>query len=370
GAGIFVRSLFAGLSVNPFIPSHQLWTARLDLPDTRYKDIDARQRFYDQLLPRLRALPGVTHAAIASSPAGMGAWRHQIELEHKPIERAAQRPWIALIASSPRYLDTIHLPMLRGRAFTEQDGAPNHETAIVTRDAAQQFWPGKDPIGRRFRIYDEKGKAGAWITVVGVSADIVQELNENDPKPVFFVPYLEEGWTNMALVVESSANPIPSVRTAVQEIDQDLPLTDIFRFDQAMDREIWFLRLFGEIFFGFALIALLMASVGIYAVMAHAAAGRTREIGVRIALGASTRNILKLIMARGLWQISAGVALGLAAGIPVTRIMASLPIGISPSDPSVFLTVASVLALVGIFACWLPARRAAALDPVKAIRYE
>jgi ABC-type antimicrobial peptide transport system permease subunit len=113
-----------------------------------------------------------------------------------------------------------------------------------------------------------------------------------------------------------------------------------------------------------------MASVGIYAVMAHAAAGRTREIGVRMALGASTGNILRLVMLRGLWQIAAGVVLGLAAGIPVARIMASLPIGVSPSDPTVFVTVASVLALVGVFACWLPARRAASLDPVKAIRYE
>jgi ABC-type antimicrobial peptide transport system permease subunit len=147
-------------------------------------------------------------------------------------------------------------------------------------------------------------------------------------------------------------------------------LTDIYRLDQAVEHEIWFLRLFGELFFGFALVGLLMASVGIYAVMAHAAAGRTREIGVRMALGASVRNILALVMARGLWQIAAGVVLGLAAGIPIARIMASLPIGVSPSDPAVFFTVASVLASVGIFACWLPARRAAALDPVKAIRYE
>ncbi|MGA8731867.1 MAG: ABC transporter permease [Terracidiphilus sp.] len=370
GAGIFVRSLFAGLAVNPFIPSHQLWTARLELPDTRYKDADARERFYDQLLPRLRALPGVTNVAIASNAPGLGSWRHQIELEHQPIEHAAQRPWIALIANSPGYLDTIHLPLLRGRPFNDEDGAASHETAILTRDAAGRFWPGQDPIGKRFRIFDEKGKAGNWITVVGVSADMVQEMDENEPKPPFFVPYRQEGWSNMALVIESSANPIPSVRTVVQGLDQDLPLTDIFRFDQAVDHQIWFLRLFGELFFGFAFIALLMASVGIYAVMAHAAAGRTREIGVRIALGASTRSILGLVMTRGLWQIAAGVALGLAAGIPVARMMASLPIGASSSDSAVFFTVASVLALVGVFACWLPARRAASLDPVKAIRCE
>ena len=370
GAGIFVRSLFAGLAVNPIIPARQLWTARVELPEARYKDADARQRFYDQLLPRLRALPGVTNVAITSVPPGLGAWRHQIELEHKPIEHPAQRPWIALIASSPGYLETIHVPLLRGRNFNDVDGTANHETAILARDAAQQFWPGQEPIGKRFRIFDEKGKAGNWVTVVGVSAGMVQEVAGNDPKPLFFVPFRQEGWNNMALIVECSTNPVPFVRTVVQGLDQDLPLTDIYRLDQAVDHEIWFLRLFGEVFFGFALIALLMASLGIYAVMAHAAAGRTREIGVRMALGASTRSILALVMARGLWQIAAGVVLGLAAGIPVTRIMASLPIGVSPSDPTVFFTVASVLAAVGVFACWIPARRAAALDPVKAIRYE
>ena len=132
----------------------------------------------------------------------------------------------------------------------------------------------------------------------------------------------------------------------------------------------WFIALLTIVFLSFALIALIMASVGLYAVIAHATASRTQEIGVRIALGANTRNILLLVMRRGLWQIAAGLVLGIAAAFPVTRIMSSLPIGVSPSDPNVFLVVGAVLACVGLFACWLPARRAAALDPVKAIRYE
>jgi hypothetical protein len=307
---------------------------------------------------------------MASVPPGLGAWPHQIELEHQPVAQPAQRPWIALIANSPGYFETIHLSLLRGRDFTKDDGAPSHETAILTRDATGHFWPGQDPIGKRFRVYDEKGQAGNWITVIGVSAGITQEVITNDAKPLVFVPYREEGWGNMALVVESSTDPVSAVRSAVQGLDQDLPLTDIFRLDQAVEHEIWFLRLIGELFVGFAFIALIMASVGIYAVMAHAAAGRTREIGVRMALGATTRNVLTLVMSRGLWQVAAGVGLGLAAGIPIVRVMASLPIGVSPSDPTVFFAVASVLASVGIFACWLPARRAAALDPVKAIRCE
>lgn len=370
GAGLFLKSLFTGLAVSSFIPAKQIWTARLELPDTHYKDAEARQRFYDQLLPRLRALPGVTSASIASDPPGLGSWRHQIEIDGHLISQAAQRPWAALIACSPGYLDTVHLPLLQGRAFDSTDGSPNHDSAILTRQAADRYWPGQNPIGKRFRVYDEHGKAGNWITVVGVSAGMVQEIQTNDPDPAVLVPYRQEGWDNMALVVASSSDPIPAVRTAVQALDQDLPLTDIYRFDQAVQHQIWFLRLFGEVFFGFALVALLMASVGIYAVMAHAVAGRTREIGVRMALGASARHILVLIMTRGLWQICAGVALGLTAGVPVARFMASMPIGIQHSGPSLFLLVASVLGAIGILACWLPARRAARLDPVKAIRCE
>jgi len=370
GAGIFLRGLFAGLKVNPFIPARQLWTARLELPDSSYKDTDARQRFYDQLLSRLRALPGVTSATVTSMPPGLGAWGHQIELEHNLIPQAAQRPWVALVACSPGYFDTIHLPLLRGRDFTSMDGSENHDSAILTKEAADRFWPGQDPVGKRFRVYDQKGKAGNWITVVGVSAGVNQEVVTDDRRPAVFIPYRQAGWDNMAIMVASSTDPIPAVRTAVQALDQDIALTDIYRFDQAVQHQIWFLRLFGEIFFGFALVGLIMASIGVYAVMAHAVAGRTREIGVRMALGASTRNILTLIMTRGIWQIAAGIVLGLGAGYPIARLMATLPLGVSTTSPGVFLTVTAVLASMGVFACWMPARRAARLDPVKAIRYE
>jgi predicted permease len=370
GAGIFVRSLFNGLAVNPFIPARQLWTAHLELPDSKYKDTDARQRFYDQLLPRLRALPGVTSVTITSAPPGLYARDHQVETEHNLVQQPSQRPGVGLVACSPGYLDAIHLTILRGRDFTSEDGSANHDAAILSREAADRFWPRQDPIGKRFRIYDEKGKAGNWTTVVGVSAGINQEIVSNVSQPAVFVPYRQEGWDNMALMIASSNDPIPAVRIAVQAIDQDLPLTDIYRLDQAVQHEIWFLLLFSEIFLGFALVGLIMASIGVYAVISHAAAGRTREIGVRMALGASARNILGLIMIRGLWQIVAGVVLGVAAGIPVARLMASLPLGISATNPGVFLTVAAVLASIGVLACWIPARRAARLDPVNAIRYE
>ena len=274
------------------------------------------------------------------------------------------------MVQSPGYLDAINLPILLGRDFNETDGTADHKSAILTRECAEHFWPNQSAIGKRLRFYDDKNKPGSWMTVVGIAANIVQQFDEKSPDPLLFVPFRQVGWDSMALLVQSSSNPTTAVRTAVQSLDLDLPLRNVYMLPQAIEHQQWYLHLFSKLFSGFALIALLMASVGIYAVIAQATNSRTQEIGVRMALGANARNIVTLVMKRGLWQVLAGLLLGFAAALPATRLMASLPIGVSPYDPIVLTTVGLVLVLVGLFACWLPARRAAALDPVKAIRYE
>jgi predicted permease len=370
GAGVFVHSLLQALAANQAVPAEQIASARIDFPDEHYKDADARQRFYDQLLPRLRTLPGVTHVALTSNLPGLGAADRDIEIEHSTINDAAHRPSASFIVQSPGYFDAINLPILLGRDFNEVDGTANHKVAVLTRQCAEHFWPGQPVIGKRFRFYDEKNKPGDWITVVGVSANIVQELQENSPNPLMFIPLRQEGWNGMALLIRSSNNPIAAVRSTVQGLDEDLPLRDVYTLPQAIQHQQWYLHLFSKLFSGFALIALLMAAVGIYAVLAQATNSRTQEIGVRMALGADARNIVALVMRRGLWQIAAGLGLGLAAAFPAARLMASLPIGVSSSDPVIFVIVASLLAIVGLLACWIPAHRAAGLDPVKAIRYE
>jgi putative ABC transport system permease protein len=370
GAGIFVHSLLLNLAANRSVPADQLMTARIDFPEDRYKDTDSRQRFYDQLFPRLQALLGVIHVAITSNLPGTGSGQREIEIEQSTINTKANRPQVSFVVQSPGYFDAIRLPLLLGRDFSDTDGTANHKSAVLTRECAQHFWPNQNAIGKRFRFYDDKNKPGDWITVIGVSANLVQDLNEKDPKPLLFVPFRQEGSNGMALLVHFTVDPTAAVRAAVQNLDQDLPLRDVSMLTEAVDRQEWFLQVITRLFLGFALLALLMASVGLYAVIAHATSSRTQEIGVRMALGANTRNIMMLVMKRGLWQIGAGLAFGLGAAFPVARLMASLPIGVSPSDPAVFLVIATVLATVGLFACWLPARRAAALDPVKAIRYE
>ena len=371
GAGIFVRSLLRSLQANSAVPARQILTARIDFPDQRYKDADARERFYDQLLPRIQAIPGVTRVGLGSDLPGLGAGTRPIEIEHAaPLPSGAHRPEAAFVMQDPGYLDVIHLPVLTGREFDETDGTANHKAAIVTRACAASFWPNQNPVGKRFRFYDDKNKPGDWITVVGMSANIAQQLDEKDPKPLLFVPYRQEGWNGIAMLIESAGNPTEAVRAAVENLDPNLPLRDVFMLPQAIEHQQWYLHLFSKLFGGFALIALVMASVGLYAVIAQATSSRTQEIGVRMALGANALDIMALVMKRGLLQIAIGLVLGLAAAFPVGRLMASMPLGAPASDPALLATVSALMALVGLFACWLPARRAAALDPVKAIRGE
>ena len=370
GAGVFVHNLLLILSANRSVPADQLMTAHIDFPDSRYKDTDAKQHFFDQLLPRLRSLPGVTHVAAGSNLPGLGSGQRDFEVEHSATEAQSSRPRVSMVMQTPGYFDTIHLPLLLGRDFNDTDGSDGHKAAILTRQCAARFWPNQTAIGKRFRFDDDGNKPGDWITVIGVSADMIQDLNEKNPPPLLFLPFRQEGWNGMNLFLESRLDVTGGLRAAVAGIDEDLPLRDVSILNKAIEHQEWFFVLLTQMFTGFALVALLMASVGLYAVIAHATGSRTQEIGVRMALGADSRNILVLIMKRGLWQIAAGLVLGLGAAFPVTRIMASLPIGVSPSDPAVFVTVASVLVAVGLFACWLPARKAASLDPVKAIRVE
>lgn len=370
GAGVFVHGLLATLAMNKSVPADQIMVARISLPNDRFKDVDARQRFFDQLLPRLTAIPGVTRASIVSNPPGLGSADTHIEIEHGPFVDPAHRPAVSFVVSSPGYLDTIRLPLLLGRDFNVLDGTPGHLSAILTRETAERFWPRQSALGHRFRLYDDPKKPGEWMTVIGVSANIVQDVGTLNPNPLFFQPFRQMDWNGMSLVVDSATNPTAPVRAAVQSLDQDLPLRDVYILNRAIEHQTWYLHTFSRIFMGFALIALLMASVGIYAVIAQATSRRTQEIGVRIALGASFRNIIVLVMRRGLWQILAGLVVGLAAALPAAHLMAALPIGVSTTDPNVFIAVAVVLAAVGLIACWLPARRAATIDPVQAIRYE
>jgi predicted permease len=368
-SGLMMRSFLAGQRVNPSVPAANVLTARVSLPNSRYPDKAARLRFFEDTRGRLAAMPGVTHAALLSSPPGLGTGRPRFEIDGALIEKPADRPTAANIIVSSEYFPMMNLPIVRGRSFEATDGDLGHEAAVVSRMFAAKYWPGGDPIGKRLR-WNNGETPDPWMTVVGVSGDVVQGSDRAEAEPIVFTPYRQADAGSMLVAVRASggaaalANP---VRTALQSVDRDLALSGVATLDTQLANRLWPYRVFGTLFFVFAATALLMAAVGLYAVMSQAALGRTREIGIRVALGATPSRVLRTVMRRGVLQLGIGLVLGLGAAFAATKAMRSLLVGVEPTDPLTFVVTAVVLLAVGLFACWLPANRAATFPPVQAL---
>jgi putative ABC transport system permease protein len=377
GAGMMVRSFFAAQTINPFVQPESVFTARVQLPEgagENYKEPSARRQFFEKLLPEIAALPGVTEVAAASGLPGLGSDHRPIEIEGRPNPEPKQAPRAARIVATPNYLPAIRLPILTGRGFGETDGAPGKESAVVTREFAQKHWPDQPAVGNRFR-FTENETPGPWLTVVGVCADLLQNQQSDEAHPLVFLPFRQEPWGSMALLVRTTSDPAAlagPVRAAVQAIDQDLPLVEVRTLTAALEKQRWFLSVFGTLFLVFAVTGLVMASVGIYGVVAHTTGRRTREIGIRMALGATAGAILRLVVSRGLRQLIIGLALGLVGAFAATQLMDKIGflVQVSPSDPLVFASITTLLVAVGLLACWLPARKAARIVPTEALRTE
>src|ERR1017187_4474864 len=377
GAGMMMRSFLAVQAVNPFVPAGSIFTAQLQLPAGKgehYADSARRLQFYEKLMPLLETLPGVTQAALASNPPGLGAGSRQIEIEGQRNQDSKQWPRASFIVQSPGYLPLIRLPLLAGRGFSEADGDTGREAAVVTRAFAAKSYPYQPAVGKRFRFI-ESDKPGVWMTVIGVCADIVQDTTDLNAPPLIFISCRQEpgGW--MSLILRSSPDPAGlagPVRAAVQSLDQDLPLDGVSTLTAALRHQQWFLSIFGTLFLTFAAAALVMASVGIYAVVAQVTARRTREIGIRIALGATASGVERLVLSRGLTQLLVGLLLGLGGAVGTMKLLVStgLLYRASSNDPVVLAGISVLLVSVGGFACWLPARRAAKVDPMVALRCE
>jgi predicted permease len=387
GAGLFVRGVLEQRASVDDLPLDEVLTASVLLPADRYPDDESRLRFYDQLLADLRGTAGVRQAGIASNPPGGGAATVEYQLDGAPEAEAGARPTALRVAASPGYLAALDVPIVAGRPFDDRDGLPGRDSIIVTSDFAARVWPGQSPLGQRLRFYPEPPPAnpappvpdappgpGRWLTVVGVSGNLDQRPQEMNPSPLLFTPYAPGGYAGMTVVLRSAAGDpqalAPSLRAAMQRLDPDRALGNVGTLAERVARQTWYLRVFGTAFVIFAAGALLMASVGIYAVVAQTTARRTREIGIRMALGATSRAIIRLVVGRGLKQLAAGLILGLVAALGVTRLMREVLFRVSPTDPIVFGTVIVLIALVGLAACGLPARRASRLNPVEALHHE
>jgi putative ABC transport system permease protein len=278
------------------------------------------------------------------------------------------------VTIGPRYFEVLGLPLLRGRTFTALDGVAGRENAIVSQRFVDMFLPGADPIGSRIRLSNprEPGAAPLQATIVGVSPTLRQQFMA-EIGPVVYVPYRASPTASARLMVRSRSNPaaITSlVREELRALDPDLPLNSLVPLDVMMAQSRWGHRVFGTMFLVFAGVALLLAAIGLYALTAYAVSQRTQEIGVRMALGAQTRQVVWLFMGRTMWQLAAGLALGLGGAYGIGRLVRSMLVSTSPTDPLTMISIAVLLAVVALAACWLPARRATRLDPVIALRYE
>jgi len=372
GAGLLIRSFVRVLGTKPGFESRNLLTMMIPASSAKkYGDLAQVRAFYSEAIQRVEALPGVEAAGVVSNlPFGGNMDMYGLHVEEKPSANPAEAPSAERYSVSPDYLRAMGIPLLRGRGFTEQDNANAPLVTLINRTAAQRIWPNEDPIGKRIRLGAIDNPLRA---IVGVVGDVNHYDLETAPDLQAYIPHAQ--WTDsyMLLVVRATAEPgalTGPVRQVIHALDPDVPLHKITTMRQLVSASSAQRRFTLLLIAVFAAVALLMAAIGLYGVMAYSVTQRTREIGIRVALGAQGADVLRLVVRQGLRLVTLGLALGLMAALIATRLMKKLLFEVSATDPVTFAGVAALLALVALLACWIPARRATRVDPMVALRAE
>ena len=371
-AGLFIRSLSKAQTIYLGFNSRSVLDFSLDVPQISYQEIQGRA-FYRELESRLRALPGVVNVAQAFTvPLGVMSASDSVTIDGHPIEAGKQPPSVDYNMVSNAYFETIAIPVHRGRAFTDADDEKAPRVAVVNQTMAKQFWPDQDPLGKRFRA---KGATGPAIEVVGVVQDGKYKGVVEGPQPHFYLPLSQMYSPLRTFHVRTSVPPetlAAQVQSQIRTLTPDLAISELQTMDQALQGVNGFLfyRLGAQFSGTMGLLGLILAAVGVYSVASYAAVQRTQEIGIRMAIGATPRDILKMVLRQGIRIVALGLFIGLAAAFAGTRVLADLFYGVTPSDPLTFVAVAALLLAVALLACWIPARRATRTSPVVALRFE
>ena len=373
GAGLLLRSLSQVLGVSAgFDPGHVL-TMRISVLGLRYNDNNNLRQFFTSALASIRALPGVQSAAVTSIvPLGGDVDRYGFHVEGKihanpELDESAERFCI-----SPGYLEAMRIRLLHGRDISESDTSATQQTILINDTAARSMWPGEDPIGKRVKL---GGVDLPWWTVAGVVADVHHSGLDIAPAMQFYVPHAQwpfpdSGMTFAIRTVGPPGTLAPAVQKAIHSLDPTQPLSRVMRLEDYVGLSVQGRRFSSILLAAFATIALLLSVLGIYGVTAYSAARRTREIGIRMALGAQQQEVFALLLRQSMVLIAFGVALGIAASAALTRFLGSMLFDVRPTDPATFLTVILLLVGVAALACWVPARRAMRVDPMVALRHE
>ncbi len=376
GAALLIRSFLGLQSIKPGFDADGLLTMRVTLTGPHYDSTFKRFAFWDRFLTDLNRRPGVVSAAITNNiPLSGGNNNSFFTLEDRPT-LLGEEPLLEIRWVSPRYLETMHIPLKRGRMFNQQEWADSGvagRVAVVNEYLANKFWPKGDAIGKRFKFGAATDTAVRWITIIGVAADIKHKQLTSTPDLQGYMPYRQGGWNTASIVVRAQGDPANITNTvlgALKQADPQLPAYRVMSMDASITRSYWQQALYGKLFGVFAAIAVVLAAIGVYGVISYAVSQRTQEIGVRVALGAQRGDVLRLVVGHGASLGGLGVLIGLAGGLAVTRFLRTLLYGVSPFDPLSFVGVAVLLTTIALVASYIPARRAANVDPVEALRFE
>jgi len=371
-AGLFMRSLGKAQNINLGFDPDQVLNLTTDVNGLGYSEARGRE-FYRDLETRIRALPGVVSEAQAFTvPLGYISEDVSVTIPGRPVEPGKQPPAIEDNSVTPGYFNTLRMPLLRGRDFTEADGPTAPPVAVISEAMAKKFWPAEDALGKQFLIKDNPAKP---IEVIGVIQDAKYRDITEEPRPIFYQPFAQSYMSMRTIHVRTSVPPeslAVQIQEQISELAPGLAVSEVQDMKQALQgaNGFFFYSFGAQVTAVLGLLGLILAVVGIYSVVSYAAAQRTQEIGIRIAMGASPGDILKMVLRQGISVVGIGLALGLVISLAGTRLLSGLVVGVKPSDPITFIVVVLLLTGIALFACWIPARRATRIDPLIALRHE
>lgn len=380
GAGLMIRSLWELRKVQPGFDPHNVLTMRVPLPANRYSSPAGQIHFFQDVLAHIRALPAIDSAAVIDSlPLGEGGSHQPFSIEGRPVQQMSDQPEVDVRLISPGYLRAMHIPILRGRDLTDADAAGRPGAALISDSLARRFWPTEDPNGRHITLTFFPGVVRE---IVGIVGDVkLDSLDETRPVATIYVPLAQltvpaqQTWRSfgMTLAVRTNADPMNSVSAvtkAIHEVGPDLPVVDVMSMTDVIAQSVSPQRFNMLLLASFAALALILAAVGIYSVLSYTVRRRVREIGIRMALGATNTDVIRMVLADGLKPILVGVVLGFGAALALSRLVSSLIFGVRATDPLTFAAVALLLLLVGVLATVIPAYRATRIEPVRILREE
>ena len=370
-SGLMIKSVTNLQSMDPGFRTANIFTARIGFP-AGYTDTLAQRQMFEQLRARLVAIPGARNAAIMSTLPGVGSNGGSFTVDGATYATEREIPNCSWHVVSDGYFETFGVTVQQGRGILNSDRSDGDQIAVVNRAFAEKYFPGKDPLGHRIRPGTTTSQL-PWMTIVGIVPTAFTGDPNHAREPAYYAP-LSQHHSNFVSIAVAMAGPPMSitsqVRAAVASLNADIPLYRIYSMEEAVARPTWYIRVFGTMFMAFGLIALFLASVGLYAVMSFSVSRRRREMGIRMALGARSGDVVALIMKQGVGQIGIGMALGLGLAATMAQLMTVVLFQVEPRDPAIFGGVVVVLATTGMIACLVPARRATRVDPQVALRTE